>query len=124
MMHRFNRQHLAGALLVAAASATSAQAETPAEPAPIVCDAVWHDSARNRDMPLRIRMPAAGARMPVVLFSHGLGGSVAAGTRWAADWNTAGFAVIHLQHPGSDTSVWEALPQPQRIAALKAAVNA
>ena len=102
----------------------TANAQNAAASDAVVCSAVWHDNARNRDMPVRIRMPATGAHVPVVLFSHGLGGSVAAGTRWAADWTSAGFAVIHLQHPGSDTSVWEALPQPQRIAALKAAVNA
>jgi len=125
-MLKFDRQRGRICLLFAAVlTCAAAQAQTSsAEPAGVVCDAVWHDAARGRDMPVRIRMPAAGARVPVVLFSHGLGGSLAAGTRWAADWTKAGFAVIHLQHPGSDTSVWEALPQAQRVAALKAAVNA
>jgi predicted dienelactone hydrolase len=47
-------------------------------------------------------MPAGNARAPVILFSHGLGGSVDAGTIWGQAWAEAGFIVIHLQHPGSD----------------------
>lgn len=70
-----------------------------------VCDAVWHDSARNRDVPVRIRMPDGGAKAPLILFSHGLGGSLDGGTLWAQAWADAGFVVIHLQHPGSDRSV-------------------
>lgn len=110
-----------GIVLVGVQSLPLAAAETNGV---VVCDTVWHDATRNRDLRVRIRLPAAAVHAPVVLFSHGLGGSVAAGTRWAADWTNAGFAVIHLQHPGSDASVWESLPQPQRAAALKGAVNA
>lgn len=71
-------------------------------PAGAVCDAKWHDAARNRDVPVRIRMPAGNAKAPVILFSHGLGGSLDAGTIWAKAWADAGFIVIHMQHPGSD----------------------
>jgi predicted dienelactone hydrolase len=67
-----------------------------------VCGTVWHDAARNRDVPVRIRMPAGNAKAPVILFSHGLGGSVQAGTVWAEAWAREGFLVVHLQHPGSD----------------------
>ncbi len=46
----------------------------------------------------------------MVLFSHGLGGSVDAGTVWGEAWAAAGLVVVHLQHPGSDTpAVREAL---------------
>jgi predicted dienelactone hydrolase len=67
-----------------------------------VCDATWHDAARNRDIPVRIRMPADNGKAPLILFSHGLGGSVEAGSIWAKAWADAGFLVVHLQHPGSD----------------------
>lgn len=70
--------------------------------APQVCDATWHDARRNRDIPVRVRMPAGSGKAPVILFSHGLGGSVEAGKAWGAAWAEAGFIVIHLQHPGSD----------------------
>lgn len=70
------------------------------------CDATWHDVARNRDVPLRIRMPAGIGKAPVILFSHGLGGSLDSGTDWAVAWAKAGFIVINLQHPGSDRSIF------------------
>jgi predicted dienelactone hydrolase len=70
-----------------------------------ICDAAWYDAARNRDVPVRIRMPAGSGRAPVILFSHGLGGSLDSGTDWAAAWAKAGFIVVNLQHPGSDRSI-------------------
>ncbi|MDF7774718.1 dienelactone hydrolase [Sphingomonas sp. AOB5] len=71
--------------------------------APTVCEAVWHDSQRNRDIPVRIRMPGGNQpKAPVILFSHGLGGSIEAGKAWGIAWAEAGFMVIHIQHPGSD----------------------
>ena len=90
------------ALLVAAAG-------LPAHAAPsLVCEAQWRDDTRDRIVPVRVRMPAGGAMLPVVLFSHGLGGTLDAGTDWAEAWSAAGIATIHLQHPGSDESIWKA----------------
>ena len=70
-------------------------------------DQIWHDEARQRDVPVRIRWPAPGtlpgqAERPVLLFSHGLGGTRAGGLVWGEAWAKAGFVVVHLQHPGSD----------------------
>lgn len=78
----------------------------PASPATVIDD-LWRDVERQRSVPLRIRWPAADASWvhglrPVVLFSHGLGGTVAAGERWGQAWSEAGLVVLHLQHPGSD----------------------
>ena len=74
---------------------------------PTVVDDIWHDAARQRSLPVRIRWPAEDAPQAkgtraVVLFSHGLGGTVAAGERWGQAWSAAGLVVLHLQHPGSD----------------------
>jgi len=53
----------------------------------------------------------AAADTLVVLFAPGLGGTSAGGAVWAWSvgrgswgeaWAAAGFAVLHLQHPGSD----------------------
>jgi predicted dienelactone hydrolase len=77
-------------------------AATPLAQTGPVCDAVWRDERRHRDVPVRIRMPAGTGPAPVILFSHGLGGSVDAGAIWAKAWADAGFIVIHIQHPGSD----------------------
>lgn len=70
-------------------------------------DEVWSDPKRQRAIPLRLRWPNQTLAAPtggrrVVLFSHGLGGTVAGGEVWGQAWSEAGFVVLHLQHPGSD----------------------
>lgn len=65
----------------------------------------WTDPARRRALPLRLRLPPGDAAVPLVLFSHGLGGDLDAGTSWAQAWARAGIATLHLQHPGSDSNV-------------------
>jgi predicted dienelactone hydrolase len=70
------------------------------------CDAVWFDAARDRNVPVRIRMPAGTGRIAAILFSHGLGGSLDAGTIWAQSWAGDGFAVINVQHIGSDSAIF------------------
>ena len=57
-------------------------------------------------MPVRIRIPAGSGKLPVILFSHGLGGSLDAGTIWAHGWAEAGFAVVNVQHRGSDSAIF------------------
>ena len=52
-----------------------------------VCDAVWRDAARGRDLPVRIRMPDGSGRVPVVLFSPGLGGNRQGGAPGAGAQN-------------------------------------
>jgi predicted dienelactone hydrolase len=68
-------------------------------------DQTWHDSTRGRAVPLRIRHPASPGPWPVVLYSHGLGGSRDGADVWGEAWAAAGFVVVHLQHPGSDAEV-------------------
>jgi predicted dienelactone hydrolase len=70
-----------------------------------VCEARWRDAARDRIVPVRIRMPAGTGTVPLILFSHGLGGNLDAGTLWAEAWAADGNAVIHLQHAGSDSGI-------------------
>jgi predicted dienelactone hydrolase len=89
-----------------------------------VCDALWRDAARGRDVPVRIRIPEGDGKVPVILFSHGLGGSVDAGTTWGEAWSRNGFAVVHVQHPGSDASVWrDERGVADRLAAIRAAMT-
>jgi predicted dienelactone hydrolase len=74
--------------------------------APQICEAQWRDPVRGgRAVPVRIRMPAGTGKVPLVLFSHGLGGSLDSGTDWAEAWAAVGLAVINLQHPGSDRGI-------------------
>jgi len=95
-------RRLSVAVIAALLASTAPGSAVAAGP---VCDAVWHDSARNRDVPVRIRMPDGAASAPLILFSHGLGGSLDGGTLWGQAWVDAGFVVVHLQHPGSDRSI-------------------
>ena len=69
-------------------------------------DETWQDAKRQRAVPVRIRwpqdaVPAAG--WPVVIYSHGLGGSRDGGDVWGNAWAAAGLVVVHLQHVSSDT---------------------
>lgn len=75
--------------------------------APQVHDIDWKDSARERTLPLKVRVPEGEARMPLIIFSHGLGGSREGGKAWGEHWSGNGYLVIHVQHPGSDESLWK-----------------
>ena len=99
---RINRRTALGACLVLASPwATSlVQAQSPAS-----VDETWQDTRRQRAVPVRIRWPqgaAPAAGWPLVIYSHGLGGSRAGGDVWGEAWAAAGMVVVHLQHAGSD----------------------
>ncbi len=70
-------------------------------------DETWLDPARRREIPVRLRWPAGGGPCGLVIHSHGLGGSRAGGAVWGEAWQAAGLAVLHVQHPGSDSAVWQ-----------------
>jgi predicted dienelactone hydrolase len=90
-----------------------------------VCEGTLPDTANpKRPVPVRVRLPAGDGPVPVILFSHGLGGSLDAGTRWAEAWVEAGFAVVHIQHPGSDASLWRGLKGQEAVAALRKGMDA
>ncbi len=63
------------------------------------------DPARQRVIPLLVRMPEGQGKVPLVIFSHGLGGSREGGKLWGEHWAAHGYAVIHTQHAGSDASL-------------------
>ncbi len=65
-----------------------------------------HDTARQRDIPLRVYLPSAHTQHPVVLFSHGLGGTRSGCAYLGRHWAARGFVAVFLQHVGSDDSVW------------------
>ncbi len=81
------------------------------------------DHERRREIPLLLHVPEAGPAAPVILFSHGLGGSRHAGQYLGRHWAARGYVVVFVQHPGSDESVWREVPQETRRAALKKAAN-
>jgi predicted dienelactone hydrolase len=119
---------LAAAVMALLLLATAARAADPdyAAAGPFgvrVADDTWSDDGRERDLPVRLRLPDTPSRAPVILFSHGLGGSRAGGAEWGAHWASHGFAVIHLQHPGSDESLWRDKPVEERRAGMRNAVS-
>jgi predicted dienelactone hydrolase len=81
-----------------------------------VCEAVWRDAARQRDLPVRITLPAGNGPVPVVLWSPGVGADRRGGSVWARGWAEAGFAVVQMEHPGSAAGVFrpEATPEERR----------
>jgi dienelactone hydrolase len=89
-----------------------------AQPAGSLDDFSWTDPARARELPLRVRWPAGDGPCALVLYSHGLGGSREGGDAWGSTWAEAGLAVLHLQHPGSDSDVLRS-----GMAALRAAAT-
>lgn len=86
-------------------------------------DLSLEDPERNRTLPVRVYLPAGAEPAPVVLFSHGLGGSREGNRYLAEQWAERGYAVLFLQHPGSDAEVWKTEAPAERFAALEAAAN-
>jgi predicted dienelactone hydrolase len=117
---------LAVSVAVVAPARPSASAYDPiAEEQPTThVDLVVHDDARERDIPLRIYLPAGAAPAPVVLFSPGLGGSREGYAYLGEHWAARGYVVVVMQHPGSDDAVWRDAPRGERREALERATSA
>jgi predicted dienelactone hydrolase len=86
-------------------------------------DLTVYDTARSRSIPLRVYLPTNTAPAPVVLFSHGLGGSRSGSAFLGEHWAARGYVVVCLQHPGSDESVWKNQPAQDRMRAMKQAAS-
>lgn len=80
--------------------------------------------AGERELPLLVYLPPGRAPAPVVLFSHGLGGSRYGSSFLGKHWSGRGYVVVYLQHPGSDDSVWKEQKRGRRLAAMKSAASA
>lgn len=81
------------------------------------------DAERQRELPIRVYLPAGKAPAPVVLFSHGLGGSRENNPYLGRHWSGRGYAVVFVQHPGSDESVWKGVAPLRLPTALKQAAS-
>jgi len=91
--------------------------------APTILDLDVRDETRARTIPIRVYLPAVSAPSPVVLFSHGLGGSRENNAYLGLHWAARGYVVVFVQHPGSDESVWKDKPPLERMAAMRLAAN-
>jgi predicted dienelactone hydrolase len=71
----------------------------------------WHDEKRDRKVPVKIYYPGTGeGPFPVIMFSHGLGGTRETYEYLGRHWASHGYVSIHVQHIGSDDSVWKGGP--------------
>jgi dienelactone hydrolase len=80
------------------------------EPSPFeVLEFDWADAQRQRPVPVRLYWPNAvspSARVPLVVFSHGIGGSRRGYSYLGQHFSSHGIASLHLQHVGSDRNLW------------------
>lgn len=81
------------------------------------------DAERDRVVPVRVYLPASREPAAVILVSHGLGGTRNAMSFLGKHWSEAGFAVVAMQHVGSDDSVWRDVPLRERMAAMRRAAS-
>lgn len=84
----------------------------------------WHDEKRNRDLPVKIYMPNSAQNAPVVIFSHGLGGSREAALYLGRYWSEHGYVCVFAQHPGSDESIWKPQVESHKIKTFKGFLDA
>lgn len=84
---------------------------------------VVKDEGLQREVPIRVYLPKERGLAPVVLFSHGLGGSRSGSEYLGVHWASRGIAAVFLQHPGSDEGVWKERPAGERMAALRRAAS-
>lgn len=75
-------------------------------------DALEDDSRDGRRIPLKFYYPGDydGARLPIIIWSHGLGGSVDGASFLSRYIASQGYVILHVQHHGTDSSLWEGKP--------------
>ena len=81
------------------------------------------DETRTRDLPLKVYLPPQTNAAPVILFSHGLGGSCENNPYLGRHWAARGYVVVFVQHPGSDESVWKDKPALERLGDMREAAS-
>ncbi len=79
----------------------------------------WLDAPRHRIVPVKIYYPPTGGPSPVIIFSHGLGGSREGYEYLGRYWAAHGYVSVHLQHPGSDAAVWQDKPVTELKSSLR-----
>ena len=86
-------------------------AETPTYVGPAMTEVepiktVWRDTLRDRDVPVTIFYPRASGPFPLLILSHGLGGSRDTLTYLGRYWAQHGYVCAQIQHLGTDEGVW------------------
>lgn len=73
----------------------------------------WFDGQRQRQVPAKLYLPTAQAvqgAVPLVVFSHGIGGSRDGYTYLGRYFSAHGYGSLHVQHVGSDRRLWAGNP--------------
>jgi predicted dienelactone hydrolase len=86
---------------------------TAVTPAYATLEFEWSDPLRGRAVPVRLYLPEAiepGANIPLVVFSHGIGGSRRGYSYLGSHFAANGIASLHVQHVGSDRAIWVGNP--------------
>lgn len=78
----------------------------------------------GRTVPIRLYLPVSDEASPVVLLSHGLGGTRESCGYLGRHWASRGYAVIAMQHAGSDVEVIRSASLFRKFQVLKKAANA
>lgn len=81
------------------------------------------DPNRSRTVSLKIYYRLSPKPQPVILFSHGLGGSREDNSYLGRYWAAGGYISIFMQHAGSDEYVWRSVPRGERLKAMRMAAN-
>ena len=73
----------------------------------------WQDPTRQRQVLAKLYLPPTAAYpqpVPLVVFSHGIGGSRDGYSYLGKNWAAKGYASLHVQHEGSDNRLWTGNP--------------
>ena len=73
----------------------------PAPAEPVVADVTLRDEARGKDLEVRVVHPASGGPHPLIVFSHGAGGSREGVTELGRAWAAGGYVVVAPTHADS-----------------------
>jgi predicted dienelactone hydrolase len=71
----------------------------------VVDNITLKDDWRDRELPLKIYYPQEEGSFPVIIFSHGAGGSKESFSYLSRFWSSCGYVCLHPTHFGSDLSV-------------------
>ena len=92
-----------------AAAAAFAEQTTAGQEHFTVTDLEWTDAGRARRVPARLFWPESAntGKVPLIVFSHGIGSSRDGYSYLGRYWASHGIASLHLQHVGSDRTLWQ-----------------
>ncbi len=84
-------------------------------PVGAIPDVILHDDARNKDVLVTIEYPTKGGPNPLIVFSHGFGGSNQGYVGLSSYWASQGYVVIRPRHAdsgklrelGSASEIWK-----------------